>query len=89
MTFILPKVAFFGFIYMNIYYKNTDCKLKLLNFDFNKLNPLHYMLCFVYVYPFPGLFYAYADRMKMARVQIFRLAGVILKGHRDFFLFLS
>lgn len=31
---------------MNIYYKkNTDCKLKLLNFDFNKLNPLHYDLC--------------------------------------------
>lgn len=51
MTFILPKVAFFWFhIYEYIYYKkNTDCKLKLLNFDFNKLNPLHYELCSVYV----------------------------------------
>lgn len=57
MTFILPKVAFFGFIYMNIYItKNTDCKLKLLNFDFNKLNPLHYELCSVYVYLFVNLF---------------------------------
>lgn len=28
---------------MNIYItENTDCKPKLLNFDFNKLNPLHY-----------------------------------------------
>lgn len=24
MTFILPKVAFFGFIYMNIYYKKKQ-----------------------------------------------------------------
>ena len=33
---------------MNIYYKkNTDCKLKLLNFDFNKLNSLHYEQCFI------------------------------------------
>lgn len=44
MTFILLKVAFLFHIYEYIL-QNTDCKLKLLNFDFNKLNPLHYDLC--------------------------------------------